>query len=179
MPPTESDAKSSYLDFPASNLWFVGVFGGWWRGGPLYSWWVDVVVRSKDEEGVSAGVLNTKSLDNLDEYDGVYVALPIRTDPHLYQSFLSYLSRHSRQKKPVVRHPGFGTREMNYPMASRESYPLVVPHPLRCLQLPRYRFITFSNQLVYRYHSHFSIHRLPTLSSRRPRLFRRVLTNHP
>lgn len=164
MPPTESDTKSSYLDFPVSNLWFVGVFGGWWRGGPLYSWWVDVVVRSKDEEGVSAGVLNTKSLDNLDEYDGVYVALPIRIDSHFYQAFPSYLSRHSRLKKPVAHHPGFGTREANYPMASRESYPLVVPHPLHYPQLPRCRFIMFSNQPACRCRSHFNSHQLPTLS---------------
>jgi len=71
VPPTESDTKPSDLDFPVSNLWFIGVFGGWWRGGPLYSWWVDATVRSKDEEGVSAGVLGVKALDNLNEYDGV------------------------------------------------------------------------------------------------------------
>lgn len=71
VPPTESDAKLSDLDFLVSDLWFVGVFGGWWRGGPLYSWWVDAVVRSKDEEGVSSGVLGVKPLDNLSEYDGV------------------------------------------------------------------------------------------------------------
>lgn len=69
--PTESDNKTSDLDTPVSNLWFIGVFGGWWRGGSLYSWWVDAAVGSKDEEGVSAGVLNVRTLDNLNEYDGV------------------------------------------------------------------------------------------------------------
>lgn len=71
VPPTESGTKPSDLDFSVSNLWFIGVFGGWWRGGPLYSWWVDAAVRSKDEEGVSAGVLGVKTLDSLNEYDGV------------------------------------------------------------------------------------------------------------
>jgi len=71
VPPTDADTKALDLNFPISDLWFVGVFGGWWRGGPLYSWWVDAVVRSKDEEGVSPGVLSVKTLDNLNEYDGV------------------------------------------------------------------------------------------------------------
>jgi len=71
VPPAESDTKPSDPDSPVSDLWFIGVFGGWWRGGPLYSWWVDAAVRSKDEEGVSAGVLGVKTLDNLNEYDGV------------------------------------------------------------------------------------------------------------
>jgi len=71
VPPAESDTKPSDPDSPVSDLWFIGVFGGWWRGGPLYSWWVDAAVRTKDEEGASAGVLGIKTLDNLNEYDGV------------------------------------------------------------------------------------------------------------
>ena len=71
VPPAQSDAKPSDPDFTVSNVWFVGAFGGWWRGGPLYSWWVDAVARSKDEEGVSSGVLSIKTLDNLNEYDGM------------------------------------------------------------------------------------------------------------
>lgn len=71
VPPAESDTKSPDPDFSVSDIWFIGAFGGWWRGGPLYSWWVDAVARSKDEEGVSSGVLTIKSLDNLNEYDGV------------------------------------------------------------------------------------------------------------
>ena len=71
VPRAESDTKSSGPDFTVANVWFIGAFGGWWRGGSLYSWWVDAVARSKDEEGVSSGVLNIKTLDNLNEYDGV------------------------------------------------------------------------------------------------------------
>jgi len=70
VPPAETDTKVSDLNLPIFDLWLIGVFGGWWRGGPLYSWWVDAVVRSKDEEGVPAGVLSVKTLDNLNEYDG-------------------------------------------------------------------------------------------------------------
>jgi len=73
VPPAEPDTKSSDFDFPVSHLWFIGVFGGWWRGGPLYSWWVGAAVRSKDEEGVSSGVLNVKTLDNLNECDGMQI----------------------------------------------------------------------------------------------------------
>jgi len=70
VPPAESDTKTSDPDYTVSNVWFIGASGGWWRGGPLYSWWADAVARSKDEEGVSSGVLSIKSLDNLNEYDG-------------------------------------------------------------------------------------------------------------
>lgn len=71
VPPAESDARLPDPSFSVSNIWFIGAFGGWWRGGPLYSWWVDAASRSKDEEGVSSGVLSVKTLDNLDEYDGM------------------------------------------------------------------------------------------------------------
>jgi len=71
VPPTDSATKTSDPDLPVSDIWFIGAFGGWWRGGPLYSWWVDAAVRSKDEEGVSSGVLSVKTLDSLNEYDGV------------------------------------------------------------------------------------------------------------
>ena len=35
VPPVQSDAKPSDPDFTASNVWLVGAFGGWWRGGSL------------------------------------------------------------------------------------------------------------------------------------------------
>ncbi|KAF9784478.1 hypothetical protein BJ322DRAFT_1064726 [Thelephora terrestris] len=94
VPPTESDAKSPDPDLPVSDIWFVGAFGGWWRGGPLYSWWVDAVARSRDEEGVSSGVLSVKTLDNLNEYDGVSV-LP----------FSSFEAKKARSSPPRLRNP--------------------------------------------------------------------------
>ena len=33
---------------------------------------MDAAARSKDEEGLSPGVLSVKTLDNLNEYDGLY-----------------------------------------------------------------------------------------------------------
>jgi len=58
--------------FPSKELWFVGAFGRWWRGGALDSSWSPrPTPHSKgDEEGWSSGILNIKALDQLENFNG-------------------------------------------------------------------------------------------------------------
>lgn len=53
-----------------SDSWYVGAFGRWWRGGIIEAWYQDVIMRSKDEESWSSGILSMKNLDMLNEYSG-------------------------------------------------------------------------------------------------------------
>ncbi|KIJ68159.1 hypothetical protein HYDPIDRAFT_107822 [Hydnomerulius pinastri MD-312] len=60
----------------ASDSWFIGAFGHWWRGGLVESWYYDTMVRSKDAEGWSSGILGFKALDKLNDYNGLPFAKP-------------------------------------------------------------------------------------------------------
>ncbi|TCD61705.1 hypothetical protein EIP91_008035 [Steccherinum ochraceum] len=62
-----------------SDSWYIGAFGKWWRGGALQSWWIETVANTKDAERCNSGILDVKSLDSLEGYDG----LPLTTPPHL------------------------------------------------------------------------------------------------
>lgn len=48
--------------FIASDLWYVGAFGRWWRMGPVDFWCQDFLIQSK-EEGWSSGVFHIHNLD--------------------------------------------------------------------------------------------------------------------
>ncbi|KAH8107970.1 hypothetical protein BXZ70DRAFT_1060625 [Cristinia sonorae] len=61
-----------------SDSWYIGAFGKWWRGGALQSWWVETVANTKDAERCNSGILDVKSLDSLEGYDGLPVAAPPR-----------------------------------------------------------------------------------------------------
>ncbi|KAG1731519.1 uncharacterized protein EDB91DRAFT_1154388 [Suillus paluster] len=52
-----------------SDSWFIGAFGHWWRGGLVDSWYHDAMIRSKDAEGWSSGILGFKALDKLNEFN--------------------------------------------------------------------------------------------------------------
>ncbi|KAG2150955.1 hypothetical protein DEU56DRAFT_779337 [Suillus clintonianus] len=54
-----------------SDSWFIGSFGHWWRGGLVESWYHDAMIRSKDAEGWSSGILGFKALDKLNEFNGL------------------------------------------------------------------------------------------------------------
>jgi hypothetical protein len=58
--------------FPFKEVWFVGAFGRWWRGGVVDSAWPPrPSPHSKgDEEGWSSGILNIKSLDQFEDFNG-------------------------------------------------------------------------------------------------------------
>ncbi|SRR5216683_930874 len=58
--------------FPFKEVWFVGAFGRWWRGGVVDSAWpTRPSPHSKgDEEGWSSGILNIKALDQLEDFNG-------------------------------------------------------------------------------------------------------------
>ncbi|KAG8213915.1 hypothetical protein J3R82DRAFT_10660 [Butyriboletus roseoflavus] len=66
-PPDRSDLDG----FVSSNAWFVGAFGRWWRGGLVESWYYDAMIRSKDAQGWSSGILGFKALDKLHDYNGL------------------------------------------------------------------------------------------------------------
>jgi hypothetical protein len=55
-----------------SDSWFIGAYGHWWRGGLIESWYQDAMIRSKDAEGWSSGILGFKALDKLNELNGVF-----------------------------------------------------------------------------------------------------------
>lgn len=59
------------LPSTVNDSWFIGAFGKWWRGGPIRTWFHDVIVNTKDAERMSSGILDAKALDNLECYDGV------------------------------------------------------------------------------------------------------------
>jgi hypothetical protein len=54
------------------ETWFVGAFGRWWRGGIVDpAWSPRPGLHAKcDEEGWSSGILNIKTLDRLEDYNG-------------------------------------------------------------------------------------------------------------
>ncbi|KAF8844323.1 hypothetical protein BDN67DRAFT_963068 [Paxillus ammoniavirescens] len=61
----------------SSDSWFIGAFGHWWRGVLFESWYYDAIVRSKDAEGWSSGILGFKALDNIHDYNGLPFAKPV------------------------------------------------------------------------------------------------------
>ena len=60
-----------------SDSWYIGAFGKWWRGGALQLWWVEKVANTKDAERCNSGLLDVKSLDSLEGYDGAYLRFAI------------------------------------------------------------------------------------------------------
>lgn len=72
---------------------------------------MDAAVRSKDEEGVSSGVLGVKTLDNLDEYDGVWIEVQINESRSSFFSavsvlpFSSFEAKTPRSSPPRLRNP--------------------------------------------------------------------------
>jgi hypothetical protein len=60
--------------FPSKEHFFIGAFGRWWRGGIVDpSWSPRPSPHAKgDEEGWSSGILNIKSLDQLEDFNGEF-----------------------------------------------------------------------------------------------------------
>ncbi len=62
---------SGNLVSSVSDAWFVGLFGRWWRGGIIQSWWYDMLAATEeDNEDGPPGILNVKALDLLEGCDG-------------------------------------------------------------------------------------------------------------
>ncbi|OBZ70694.1 hypothetical protein A0H81_09118 [Grifola frondosa] len=59
-----------------SDAWFIGAFGKWWRGGTIQNWWHDVLANTKDAERCGSGILDVKTLDNFESYDGLPFTAP-------------------------------------------------------------------------------------------------------
>lgn len=57
---------------PILDTWFIGAFGKWWRAGTIEAWLHDTIVRSKEEEDWSSGILGFKALDKFNEYNGAF-----------------------------------------------------------------------------------------------------------
>jgi len=73
VPSARNTTETSDHDFfPFKEVWFVGAFGRWWRGGVVDSAWPPrPSPHSKgDEEGWSSGILNIKSLDQFEDFNG-------------------------------------------------------------------------------------------------------------
>ncbi|KAI9458564.1 hypothetical protein F5148DRAFT_1016941 [Russula earlei] len=71
---------SDHDPFPLKEVWFVGAFGRWWRGGVVDPAWPSQpdLHPKGDEEGWSSGILNIKALDRREDFSG----LPFPTTTH-------------------------------------------------------------------------------------------------
>lgn len=70
-PPHRSDIDA----FVSSDSWFIGAFGRWWRGGLVESWYYDAMIRSKDAQAWSSGILGFKALDKFHDYNGNFTSI--------------------------------------------------------------------------------------------------------
>lgn len=74
LPSGSSHTRSTIaVESPTSTVndsWFIGAFGKWWRGGSIRAWWHNSFVDSKDAERLTSGILDVKTLDNLECYEG-------------------------------------------------------------------------------------------------------------
>lgn len=61
--------------FVSSDSWFIGAFGRWWRGGLVESWCYDAMIRSKDAQAWSSGILGFKALDKFHDYNGKFLTI--------------------------------------------------------------------------------------------------------
>ncbi|KAI0072496.1 hypothetical protein K474DRAFT_1667726 [Panus rudis PR-1116 ss-1] len=68
-----------------SDSWYIGAFGRWWRGGTIQSWWLETMANTKDAERCNSGILDLKTLDSLEGYDGLPYTVP-SLPPHLKDS---------------------------------------------------------------------------------------------
>lgn len=65
--PKSTDGSGSLV----SDSWYIGAFGRWWRGGYTQRWWLDPIANTKDAESCNSGILDLKTLDSLECYDGM------------------------------------------------------------------------------------------------------------
>ncbi|CAL1706621.1 unnamed protein product [Somion occarium] len=65
-----------------SDSWYLGAFGKWWRGGYMQCWWLETIANTKDAERCNSGILDLKTLDSLECYDGLPYPAPA-LPPHL------------------------------------------------------------------------------------------------
>ncbi|KAF9227371.1 hypothetical protein BS17DRAFT_775381 [Gyrodon lividus] len=109
-------ARSADLDGSvSSDSWFIGAFGHWWRGGLVESWYYDAMIRSKDAEGWSSGILGYKALDKLHDYNGLPFAKPA---PYPHPSL--------RGSPPKLRNRERSTQRSSF-MPRRNSTPPPLP----------------------------------------------------
>ncbi|EJF65480.1 hypothetical protein DICSQDRAFT_124643 [Dichomitus squalens LYAD-421 SS1] len=70
-------AQTENLSPSVFDAWYIGVFGTWWRGGIVQSWWHEMLENTKERCG--SGLLDIKALDVLEGFDG----LPLPTSSRL------------------------------------------------------------------------------------------------
>ncbi|KAF9241571.1 hypothetical protein BU15DRAFT_44882 [Melanogaster broomeanus] len=110
----------------SSDSWFIGAFGHWWRGGFVESWYYDAMIRSKDAEAWSSGILGFKALDNVHHYN----ALPFaKSCPRLS---LRGSPPKLRNRERSIQRPGLVARRNSTPppLPKSVSLPLHADHRL-------------------------------------------------
>jgi hypothetical protein len=65
--------EDNHLASTATDSWYIGAFGRWWRGGIIETWYQDVIARSKDEESRCSGILSLSNVDVRHDYAGMLV----------------------------------------------------------------------------------------------------------
>ncbi|KAH9942446.1 uncharacterized protein BXZ73DRAFT_74702 [Epithele typhae] len=71
-------AHNENLPSAVSDVWYIGAFGRWWKGGVIQSWWHEVLANAKDAERCGSGLLDVKALDNLEGFEGLPLPTPSR-----------------------------------------------------------------------------------------------------
>ena len=74
-PHNHAPHRSDLDGFVSSDSWFIGAFGRWWRGGLVESWCYDAMIRSKDAQAWSSGILGFKALDKFHDYNGNFLSI--------------------------------------------------------------------------------------------------------
>lgn len=64
-----------------TDSWFIGAFGKWWRAGSIHPGWIEAMTNAKDAERCTAGILDVKTLDGLEGYDGTSFYLGLVSPP--------------------------------------------------------------------------------------------------
>ncbi|KAI0313895.1 hypothetical protein OF83DRAFT_1175248 [Amylostereum chailletii] len=136
-----SGALAARIDLDGSSLrdvWFVGAFGRWWRGGIVDASWPARSHRRSpsskcDDEAWSSGILNVKALDKLDKHDGLpfpTTTSPSRSAPRHAPPKLRARDR-SRPRPPVVR------SSTPPPLPKSATLPLHTPRNSQSLTVPQ------------------------------------------
>ena len=124
-----------------SDVWYVGAFGKWWRGGALEAWYRDVI-KSKDKESWTSGILTMKRLDILPDHARSFYFCPIFPPIiYLWGHFLTAGFRTYLARGPL---PELRNRERSTPKQitaqPRSSTPPPLPKsvslPLHTIQVP-------------------------------------------
>ncbi|KAK7692461.1 hypothetical protein QCA50_004086 [Cerrena zonata] len=117
-----ADGPGSFV----SDSWYIGAFGRWWRGGYTQHWWLDPIANTNDAESCNSGILDLKTLDSLECYDGLPYSVPA-LPPHLAKESTSKVRDSARTGHRTANSSGRSSTPP--PLPKSASLPLHAPPP--------------------------------------------------